>query len=90
MVCKRGRPGRKFTKIVGLGIDGTTKTADGGFIAVARIDHHHIRIINQRIPVGRLDIGAGGLRRPDFGAAHGHNLALQPHFHAQECLFWRK
>ena len=82
-------PFGKFAKAVGLRVDGAIKGADRGFIGVAGVDHHHIRIIDKTVPVARLDIGAGGSRRADLGPAHGDDLALQPHLHSQEGLVRR-
>ena len=85
-----GSPSGKLAKAVGFRINRAAKTANGCLIAIACVDHHYIGIINQRVPIGRFNIGAGGLCGPNFRAAHGDDLALQPHLHAQECLFSRK
>ena len=91
-IPRRGKPfgpGREITEAVRLRINGAGKTADGCFIPVAGVDHHDIRIINQRVPVGRLDIGAGAPRRLNLWPSHGDDLTLQPNLHAQKGLLGR-
>ena len=85
-----GGPFGKFAKAVGFRINRAAETANGCFIAITGVDHHHIGIIDQRVPFGRIDIGAGGLCRADIRTAHGDDLALQPHLHTQESLFARE
>jgi len=77
-------PVGKFAEADRVRIDRAGESADFHFIIVAGVDHDCVGIGNQRVPVLRLDIGAHHAARVDVGLAHGHDLALQPHFHAVE------
>ena len=77
-------PVRKFAECRRARIDGVAERAERHLVIVARVDDDRIGIGDQRIPVDRLDIGAGIRQRVDLVDAHRHDLLLQPHLHAME------
>ena len=80
----RRNPIRELAERRRARIDGVAERAERHLVVVARIDHDRVGIGDQRVPVGRLDIGAGIRQRVDVVDAHRHDLLLQPHLHAME------
>src|SRR3569623_2410002 len=76
-------PGGKVAEARGLRVDGPPEGADLHLIVVARVEQQRTRLGDQRIPLCRRDIVAGG-ERIEVGHAHGDDLALYADLHAQE------
>ncbi len=71
-------PVGEVAEAVGARIDRAAERPDLDLVGVAGVDHRDVRRGNQRVPLGRGDIGAHALRRVGLGAAHRHDLALEP------------
>ena len=80
-------PGREFAKARRARINGALESADRHFVSVAGVDDDGAGVRDQRVPVGRRDIGARTRHRVEILDAHGDDLALQPHLHAMERHF---
>ena len=72
------------TERTGFRIDSMTEPADADFVIISCVDHHDIVAADQRVPVLRVNIGAGIVCRINPRLAHGDNLRFKPHLHAQE------
>ncbi len=53
-------PVRELAERGRTGTDRVLEAADLDFVVVACVDHDDVGVCNQRVPVGRLDIGANG------------------------------
>ena len=84
MLGKIVEPCGEVAEAFGVGIDRPVEAADRHFIGVAGIDHDRVRVGDQSVPFGRIDIGAllgGGVNTLD---AHRDDLLLQPNLHPQK------
>jgi hypothetical protein len=77
-------PLREFTKTLRLRIDRALESSDRHLVIIAGVDDDRLWIGDQRVPVGRRDIGPCPMQRVDALDAHGDDLALQPDLHAVE------
>ncbi len=77
-------PARKLPEAARRGIDRAFEAADRHFVIVAGVDHDGVRVGDQRVPVLRIDIGAGAALRIDPGLAHGNDLGFDAHLHPLE------
>ena len=60
----------EVSKALGAGVEGALKAADGGFVAVAGVDHQGVGIINEVVPIFGIHVGANVL--PWVHARHPH------------------
>ena len=70
-----------------LRIDGASEGANLHLVIIASVDHHHLRVRNQGIPVLGFDVGAGHQSGADARYAKGHDFFFQPHLHAVKRRF---
>ena len=66
------------------GIDRAGEAAIADLEGIARVDQHGVRIVDEGIPVGGIDIGRGLARGVEPRHLHRHNLFLEPHLHPLE------
>ena len=74
----------KFTKRARQRINGPRKTADPDLLVIAGINHDHIGVADDRIPVFGRDIGADLLVGINAVNTQCDNLFLQAHFQPQK------
>ena len=78
------QPARQLGETPGVGVQRPDKGANRYLIVVAGIDHHHVRLRDQRVPVLRFDILARHPRRVDVRPVHGDDFGFEPDLHAVE------
>ena len=70
-------PRGKLPKAIDLGIDSAVECPEPNLIGVARVDHHHIRVVDQRVEGPRFDIGSDARRRVDLEVADTYYLPFE-------------
>ena len=83
-VACAAEPRRKFLEACGSRIDRSGKRTNCNFIFVARIDDDSGGIVDQGVPIARVDISPRVDRRVDAWPAHGHDLSFQADLQAVE------
>ena len=61
---------------MGFGINSALEGADGNFVIIAGINHRHIGISDQGVPIGGINIVADAGQGVDIGLAHGDDFPL--------------
>ena len=77
----RGHPRRQIGKSLDVRVYCAFEAADLHLIVVASVDHHHIWVADQGVPVLRLDVNARSFCGADTGHTQRHDFFLDANLH---------